>query len=176
MVARTSMADLIARVRLLIRDPAGATAACSDDEIQDALDRYRREVYGQELMAVAENVAGVLTYTAYHAPYGGWEGSPVLRDAAGAVLTPATSDLVNGVWTFAAQAPPVMLTGRSFDLYAAAADLLELRATVAAPSFDFTADGATYYRSQTGAAFLVLARQYRARARPQTMPQIRSDT
>ncbi len=165
MATREGMADLIDRVRTLIRDPAGAAQVFSYGEIQDVLDRHRIDVERLELDSEQKIVSGELVWGDYYAPYGDWEDDPVLRDSAGDELTPAASDLQTGRWTITDQRPPVYLEGRSYDLYGAAADLLEQRAVIAAPGFDFQADGARFDRSQVTQAYLTLAQQYRGRAR-----------
>ncbi len=56
---------------------------------------------------------------------GDWESDAALYANDYSVLTPTASDLIQGRWTFAAsQIPPVFATGQTYDLYAAAADVL----------------------------------------------------
>lgn len=98
----------IARVRLLIADPAGASQVFDDQTIQDILDAHEYD-----------------------------EGT--------------------------------------YDLYAAAADLLEMWAAREKLSFDVTADGQTMHRSQKAATLLALAATYRRQQRPQVAMQVRSD-
>ncbi len=102
------MADLIARVRLLIADQHGADVVFTDQEIQAALEAH---------------------------PYG--EGE--------------------------------------YDVYGAAADLLEMWAAKEKLSFDFEADGQTFRRSQKSQSLLELAREYRRQQRPQQVGMVRSD-
>lgn len=167
-MARASLADLITRLRLLVNDPAGGTQAFTDDQLEDVLDARRADVRHLELDAAETRDPGAgVTYLDYHARVGDWESDAVLEDATGAALVPATSDYLVGHWTFAAsQTPPVYLTGKTFDLYAAAADLLEMwAAKLALSGFDFSADGATYHLSQRQAALERQAALYRTRAR-----------
>lgn len=177
MAVRASMADLIARVRLLINDPAGAGQAFADQEIQDALDRHRSDVRYLELTG-GETVAqgGAVSYLDYFADRGDWEADEKLYDSSFAELAPATSDRLTGHWTFAANTdPPVSIVGKSYDVYAAAADLLETWAAKEKLSFDFATDGQSFSRSQKVAALLSLAREYRRRQRPVSVGMVRSD-
>lgn len=56
----------------------------------------------------------------------------------------------------------------TYDLHAAAADLWEERAALEVVSFDFTADGATYNRSQRYEQMMKQARYHRSRRSPTT--------
>ena len=175
-MARTSMSALIDRVRRLVNDPAGADEIFTDDEVQDWLDAHRDEVIELELAYATQLVAGVTVVLEYAAEQGGWEDDAALTDANGATLTADALNLVVGRWTFNAhQQPPVYLTGRSYDVYAAAADAMEARAAQVALAFDFSADGASYSRSQQGEALLRLAKQYRGRSRPTIARMVRND-
>ncbi len=166
------MSALITRVRRLVNDPAGASAVWTDDELQDWLDAHREEVIDEALGYSWQRVAGVDVVLVYVAEQGDWEGDVVLTDASGNTLTADDVNLVAGRWTFDAhQQPPVYLTGRSYDVYAAAADALEARAAQVALAFDFSADGASYQRSQQGEALLRLAQQYRRSSRSQSRLQ-----
>jgi hypothetical protein len=62
-----------------------------------------------------------------------------------------------------------------YDIYAAAADLLEMWAAREKLSFDFSADNAQYRRSQKVANLLDLAAQFRRRQQVQVIRQVRDD-
>ncbi|MCX7670395.1 MAG: hypothetical protein N2439_10020, partial [Anaerolineae bacterium] len=125
MAVRATMADLITRIRLLINDPAGASQVFTDQQVQDALDRHRTEVRYLTLTAAETITAGAVDYLDYYADVGDWEADEALYDGAYALLTPSAADRLTGHWTFAAsQPPPVLITGKHYDVYAAAADLL----------------------------------------------------
>lgn len=171
------MADLIGRVRTLIGDPEGPDAVLDDDTIQDALDAHRTDVRYLELQGEETRAAGTYTYHDYYAPVGDWESDEVLLDCGYAVLAPSVADRLTGHWAFIENMPPpVSIIGKTFDLYAAAADLLEAWAARTKLDFDFQADGASYKRSQRPAQLLALAAKFRARQRPQRVLQVRSDT
>lgn len=177
MAVRASMAELITRVRLLINDPAGTGQALQDQSIQDVLDVHQTTVRYRRLRA-QETVApgGAVTYHDYYADVGDWEADEQLVDCSYNVLTPTASDRLTGHWTFTAnQLPPVCISGKTYDVYAAAADLLEVWAAKLKTAYDFTADGASFSRSQQVAALLQLATDYRRRQRSVTALQVRGD-
>lgn len=158
MAVRDSMAELIDRVRLLIGDvvTAGAAPVFSQKQIQDALDRERLDYILGDLHELAGRysiVGGAYRWTDYLDPlsYGDWEADATLYNGGFSLITPASSDYLTGHWTFTDQPPPVFVVGKTFDVYAAAKNLhLALIAQQArSGAFDFTADGATFRRSQT---------------------------
>jgi hypothetical protein len=60
-------------------------------------------------------------------------------------------------------APTDTLWAGAWDVYPAAADVLEEKAAALAADFDFSADGGDYKRSQAHAHMLQMARMYRSR-------------
>lgn len=189
---RITMVALIGKVRLLINDPAGASQQFSDNQIQDALDDWRRDVRYEQLTpaptlsnsgGIANDPAqpGIAEYnwTDYYSSFQWWEQGEVLSDGHFITLTPASSDELAGHWTFAlavpGQYPPVFITGRVFDIYASAADLLEMWSAVLLSSVDFTADGQSFHLSQLSAGKQRLADIYRRRALPTVAKMTRQD-
>lgn len=175
---RATMAELISRVRGLIADPAGSSQAFTDDEVQAALDRYQVVVqYAPLLPAPTLLPGGTVEYRDYYAGVGDWEAGEQLVNAASQALTPTASDRLTGHWTFASpgQLPPVLVTGAYYDVWAAAADLLEAWAARVKLEFDLTLPGGTFARSQKAKALLELAASYRRRQRPAVAVQRRSD-
>lgn len=168
--------ELVDRVRRLIHDPNGAEAIWTDNEIQEWLDAHRLDVTMLPLTAVWSLVGGVAVALDYYATDGHWADDALLYDSSGAALTAESADLLVGRWTFAAHTQQVYLTGKSYDPYAAAADALEAMAAQVALAYDFSADGASFHRSQQGEALLRLARQYRGRSRPAVARLVREDT
>ncbi len=175
MAVRLSMADLIARVRLLIHDVAGASQVFGDQEIQDVLDTHHTDVRYLELEAAATLSPASTQYLDYYAG-GCWEADETLVDGSYNTLTPDTADQLIGHWTFAAsQNPPVYIIGKTYDVYAAAADLLEAWAAREKLSFDVDADGARFSRSQKAEMLLQLAAQYRRQQQPVMAAMVRND-
>lgn len=168
MAARETMAQLIERLRVMIHDPAGDTATWGDEELQQFLDEHRKDVRREELV-VKPNADG--SFTDYYATYGYWEADATLEDAGGSKLTPASFEWIVGHWTFASSTPPpVYATGKVYDLYGAAADVLEAWAAREALEFDFSVGDQRFARSQKRQALLELAAQYEQQAWPEVAP------
>jgi hypothetical protein len=144
------MTALIARLRRLIGDPAGASQTWQDEDLQDALDRHRREARYAYLRPV-ESIAqgGAISYLTYVADMPDWEGLPALADGNYAALTAATEDLLTGRWTFAAEPQrPVRITGWYYDVHGAAVEILEAWIAKLKGSIDLSVDGLSLKRSQ----------------------------
>ncbi len=176
-MARASMAALISHLRLLVHDPAGDEQTFGDDEIQTFLDQHQTEVRYLRLIPVETiQSGGSVANLAYRAAVGWWEDAVSLYDGDYEALSPATSDLQTGRWTFAAhQAEPVYLTGYTYDLYGAAIDCLTAWAAQLKFAFDFTADGLSVKRSQQLASINGLMARYSLLVTPQKMTMTRSD-
>lgn len=181
MAVRSTMSDLITRVRTLISDPAGASQQFDDQTIQDMLDLGRINVRNALLRpAVSLTTNGVMTYTDYFADQGNWEADVVLQDGHFTSVTDySDADYLTGHWTWnlavPGKIPPIFITGKYYDIYGAAADLLERWAAAWARSYDFTSDGQSFHRSQATPAMLTQAKQYRKQAIVHTIPLERSD-
>lgn len=149
----------------MIGDPSGTTF--DDDAVQAALDERRTDVV-EALLRTRPSFAGSsVVYHDYFAPRRWWEASVVLHDTHGTVLTPTTSDLIAGHWTFGSgQAQPVYLTGSFYDVYGTAQGLLESWAATVAPEFDFATDQQTFNRSQKREGLLAVAREFARKAIP----------
>jgi hypothetical protein len=177
-MARASLTTLIAKIRLLTDDPSGAGLIFTDDQIQDALDARRDEARYYPLTE-RETIApggGSTTYLTFTSPVGAWDTDTALVDSSYNPLTPATTDLINGRWTFNAEPDtPVMVTGFTYDLYGAAGDLLLQRATVESDSFDVGADGLSLSRNQKQQNYRDRANEYFAKARTKSITLIRTD-
>jgi hypothetical protein len=176
MALRSSMAALIARVRSMINDTAGATQQFADTEIQDVLDESRQAVYNGALKPIPTFSGATIQYLNYEAELGSWEDDLVLKQFLITVVTPATSENIVGRWTFAATAlPPVFITGKTYDVYCAAADLLERWSARYATRFDFSSDSQSFHVSQAMRQLQKLAQSYRASQRAGSLNVMRSD-
>lgn len=121
------MADLIARMRGLIKDPTG-TPHFTDEQIEAAFDRRRREVVELPLAPVtARTAVGDIEYLRWVADRAPWETGAVVLNSSRMPINPAsmTEDEMDGIWTFPTTQEAVYVTGLTFDLYGAAADLLD---------------------------------------------------
>ena len=177
MAARATMAELIGRLRALIGDPAGAGQAFDDQTLQDYLDRRQTVVRYAPLRAESSpRPGGAVDYLDYYADVGDWEADETLYDGSYSILIPASADRLTGHWTFvSSQPPPVMIVGKSYDVYGSAADVLEAWAATEKLNFDFEADGQSFRRSQKVTALLALAREYRHRQQPVSVRMVRTD-
>lgn len=175
MTVRLSMAELITQVRTLIGDPAGVDQAVTDQEIQNVMDTHRWEVRYMPLKGLKSYEAGAVVYKTWEAPFGHWEGDAALADTQYSGLTASAADLISGRWTFEDSQTAVYLTGWSYDLFGAGADLLEVMAAKVSMEFDYTADGATRHRSQKAEAYRKLAAEYRKKQQVRFIPQVRED-
>ena len=165
MAARTSMADLITQVRFLIGDPSGASAVFTDTELQTCLDNNAVDVLYEPLRPIPTIAAGgATTYLMWEAEAGWWESSEVLTDGSYNTLTASTSDRQRGRWTFAATQSAVLLKGARYDVYLAAAEVVDVWIAKVKLDFDFDADGASFKRSQKIKALTDLANTLRSKA------------
>lgn len=176
MTVRASMLLLITRLRTMINDTDLAAQTFADEQLQEYLDASRDDVYAEPLETVGERVGAATLYRSHYSRYQAWETDVVLADGVGATLTPSTSDPMLGKWTFTSgQNPTVFATGKAYDLNAAAADVLDTWAAQLAGMYDFSADGATFKRSQLAGSLRGQAAVFRRAAKVRTAQVVTSD-
>lgn len=196
MAVRSTMSDLITLVRLMINDPSGPNQQFSDQQVQDRLDTGRDDIRYESLTIAPSivnnsNTAGQAQtiFADYYSRYQWWEADITLQayynGQAWVVVTPVASDLIVGHWQFETdvfntgtvpgQLPPVFATGKIYDPYRAAADLLDFWAATVMTAYDFTADGQTLKRSQLMTMKLQMAQVYRSQAKPRKAKITRGD-
>lgn len=183
----------------MIADPFSPTAQFSDQQIQDRLDANRDDIR-YEPLALAPSIVNInntaasaeTIYADYYSAYGYWESDVVLQGQGATglpwiVLTPVASELLldQAHWQFEAsvftapsvpgQVPPVFATGKVYDVFAAAADLLQFWAASLAGAYDITVNGQTLRRSQLIQAKMTLAKYYLSQARPRIAKMTRDD-
>lgn len=175
MAVRTTMAALITRVRLLIHDPSSTTEQFTDQEIQDVLDESRMDVVNQALEPRPTYIVGSIQYLNYYSQ-GGWEDDYMFKQYLTVVVTPTTLEPIAGHFAFAQSTlPPVYVTGKLYDVYRAAADLLERWAAVWAFSYNMNVNGQNLQRGQVTTALQNLAKTYRQKQRAGVIKMVRSD-
>jgi hypothetical protein len=197
MAVRSTMANLITRVRLMVFDPAGASQFFTDQQIQDRLD-YSRQDIRYESLSIAPTIVNIAStnnqpstiYADYYSSWGDWEEDAVLQgqDTSGnawKVLTPVASDYLVGHFQFEltpfvngtvpGQLPPCFITGKTFDPNCAAADLLEFWAASLACAYDINVDGQSLKRSQMMQGKLMMSQYYRRLAKPRITKMARRD-
>jgi hypothetical protein len=123
------------------------------------------------------SAGGPLSYLDYYADCVVWEDGATLLGSGYQALTADTAEPLRGHWTFAAHTPPpVWVTGKVYDLYGCAADLLRKWAAKEKLSFDFTSSQQQQFmRSQKIKQLLQMAGEYAAQAKPQTVRLTRDD-
>jgi hypothetical protein len=178
MAVRNSMAAIIARTRTLINDPAGASTTFVDGQLQDALDFNRTERRWIELVPQPTFYqGGQILYLDYYADSHNWEDDIVLQNPAYEIIVPALAENLVGHWQFATQPVGigVRATGKTYDLFASAADLLDSWASLVMLDFQFADSGSVYMRQQKFDMLTTLATQYRSRAEPRGVRMIQTD-
>jgi hypothetical protein len=147
---RSTMAGLISLVRSYSGDLGGLAAVFTDVEVQQFLDAHRRDAVQLPLEPVplASNLGGEGGYFTWTHELGWWEDDAAVVDANFIALTPSSVDLERGRWVFTAAQSSVYLTGATYDVWHATADLLTAWAARLARRNDFSVDGNSYSRSQ----------------------------
>lgn len=197
MAVRSTMSDLITRVRTLIADPAGPTQQFTDQTVQDWLDRtqalvrYELETPAPDIVPQT-NAPAAMNWATYVSRFTDWEADAVFQ--AGTkngqnwpLITPLTADYQRGVWTFdvtlptistniPGQLPPVFILGKIYDPYLAAAQLLEMwAAALASTTYNFSSDGQSFSQGSIVDNKLKLANLYRRQAKPTVTSLVRRD-
>lgn len=182
MAVRASMSDLITRVRVLIGDTQAAPNQQFDDQtVQDILDLSRVNVRSALLRPSPSPAAsGLMIYRDYYADVGNWEADVTIQDGAFNILSDmATSDYLTGHWTWnlpsPGRIPPLFITGQYYDIYCAAADLLERWAAVWTRAYSMTVDGTSLQRASVATAMLAQAKQYRRQQLVHSLRMYRPD-
>lgn len=164
-MARTTLAAIIEELRGLTEAGTaeytlGTTVYWSDNSMQDILDLHRRDIVFAPTGVLPKVVTGgTLQYYDYVIPYSYLETTAggtdifVLQDSTGATLSASlwSVDYRRGKITFAnnTNGTSVYMTGRSYDINAAAADMWRRKAAHYAPtSFNFSTDNHSISRAQ----------------------------
>lgn len=182
----------------MIADPAGGSQFFADQDVQDTLDEYRDFIRYEPLKiaptilnAASTNNTPVTIFADYFSQWQWWESDVVLQGnnvstaASWIVMSPTSSDYINGHWTFElnvfttgtapGQYPPVFATGQVYDLNWAAADLLEYWAMSFSGAYDVTVDGQSLRRSQLMTAKQAASEYFRRKAKPRVAKANRND-
>ena len=164
-MARTGMSNLLTELRSLCEAGTAdysitSSTFWSDDQLQDVMDLHRKDLRFAPLNPYPDQIqGGSLLYLEYRSQHDFFEatsgGSSILylQDGAGATLGTAlwNADYRRGVFTFVntTKGTAIYLTGRSYDINAAAADVWRRKAAHYAPSsFDFSTDNHSISRGQ----------------------------
>lgn len=190
MAARTTMANLILTMRGMCdvgTDDVtiGGVSYWSDNHIQDVLDSHRLDVWNEPLYIIPSYAGGgSAVYKDYQSEFTNYEETDsgtaifIVEDAAGNDITTGfTPDYQRGHLTFTSDTSGTVyyLTGRSYDLNGAAADIWRRKASHYASSFSFSTDN---HRVDRGALInnaAKMADMYDRMAMPKTSTIYRSD-
>lgn len=176
MAARSTMASLILRIRDLINDPVGVNQVWQDQQIQDVLDESRVDVINGVMQARATFTGSTIQYLDYFTSAGSWEDGMTIRQYLTVLVTPSVIEPIVGHFTFAATTlPPCFITGKNYDCYRAAADMLERLAAKWVLSYSITVDGQSLQRGQSTRSILLLVKEYRRKQRPGIIKMVRED-
>ena len=193
-MARTGMTALLEEVRGMCEAgtaeyTVGTTSYWSDNALQDILDVNRRDIVFAPLVVLPVTTSGgTLVYKEYRSPYDFLEATSggtdilYLQDSSGATAGTSlwSADYRRGVFTFTnnTSGTTFYITGRSYDLKAAAADVWRRKAAHYAPtSFNFSTDNHSISREQVYDHCLQMANYYDgiSKSAIQTVARFRSD-
>jgi hypothetical protein len=179
MAVRDSMEALIQKVRFEIGDVV-QPYTFTDQEIQDSLDRRRRDVRANLRANPTYLVGGAVEYNEFWASEGDWEADAVLQDGSYNTLTPLdTSDQLLGVWRFEAgeitYSASVYMFGKTYDVYGTAADLCSAWLARIKMEFSTTGDNNSFSRQERVANLQTLEKALRKRAKIVTSRFVRPD-
>ena len=170
MAARSGMTSLISRWRRMV-DDAG-TAVWSDDVAQQILDQHAVRLLHHPISPETwYRPSNTTAYQLYSVGYRDLEGSAsgsaqwYVYDGDGNAAPSNTPDFSKGEILFAADTDGATyyVTAYSYDLDLAAATAWRERAGMQADGYDFSADGASYSRSQWFQHCQQMADMYAAR-------------
>jgi len=157
----------------------------ADKHLQDVLDKNRYDFLEEDLYAVQQTRNGTTYYLEYRSGFGNLEGVGSgtgvfkLDDAAGTNLSGTlwTADYARGVVTFNNDTlgSSVLLTGRSYDLNAAAADVWRRKAGYFAEAYNVSTDRQSLQRSQLIDHCYQMADYYAGQGRPISINLMRGD-
>jgi hypothetical protein len=187
MTARAGLYDLLITLRGMT-DASNADYSLglqtywSDDHLQVVLDRHRSDLRNQYAQPQYKPVSGGYAVYDYVIVSGNLESGTALtvEDGIGNTYGTATYtvDAARGVISFTANTggSMVAVTGRTYDLNAAAADVWMQKAAHTALAYDFSTDNHRMSRSQMRAACLEMAQFFQAQGAPSSVSLERSDT
>lgn len=192
-MARSTLTNLILQLRALTDagsadyTQTGGTAVYWDnDQMQIVLDRNRRDVYQEPLTPFPTQVGGgTLHYLEYRSRFAHYEatdgGTAVffVEDSTGANSGTAnwSADYDRGQITFGSnQAGTIWyLTGRAYDLAAAAAEVWRMKAGQYAKVYNIATDNHRLDRGQLIEHALRMADYYAGQSAPQVLGLLRGD-
>ena len=159
MTLRTTMSELITELRSMTDTGQNEYSVAGvsywyDEQIQKILDNHRTDVKWLEMTAIEEGTGEYLDYSigyGYFEQTSGGTAVFIVQDLNGTTVTdPYSVDYIRGVVTFASDTTGTAyyVTGRSYDLDAAAADIWRKKMNHYASAVDFSTKVHNISRSQ----------------------------
>lgn len=172
-MSRPGMSNLIVRTRRLVNDSNANT--WTDDEIEDVLDTHKLRIHREAMEKERTLTSGTAyEYKIYHSRHGDFEEGGTayfhVQDSAGSARATGdyTADYIRGMVTMGADqaGTELYLTGWSYDLHGAAADLWRWQAGNVAGYYDAQQGDHKLNRSQWFKHCLEMAELNAMQARP----------
>lgn len=191
MTARTSMAELLLTLRGLTNAGSAeytvnAVSYWTDQQLQDVLDRHVTQIRHEELYAIVYTGIGTIAYFDYQASRRFLETTDagtsrfVIQNETGATISTAawSVNYPRGLVTFGTDTEGLTryLTGYSYDMNAAAADVWQQKAAHYVTAYDVATDNHNLRRSQIIQNCMMLAKEFAAGAAVYSVSVERSDT
>ena len=187
-MSRTGMSDYISDLRAMCNAGTAdytiaGVAYWTDDQVQTVLDRHRLDITEEMLTAIPDTAPGDVVLKRYYSAYHNLEsGTAVFSiiDSAGNVQGTAnyTADYRNGrfVWSADTEGALYYMTGRSYDVNSAAADIWRQKAGHFSTAVNFSTDNMRVDRGSMMNNALQMATYYEQQAPAQVVTLYRSDT
>ncbi len=188
---RASMADLLTTLRGLttagsVEYTVNAVSYWTDVQLQAVLDRHVTPIRHEELNPIAQVGIGSIGYFDYQSSYRFFETTDAgtarltVQDQTGATIGTAafTVDYPRGLISFGTSTlgQTRYVTGYSYDLNAAAADVWSQKAAHYVTAYDFSTDSHNLSRGQIIKNCLTMSKEYAAGAKVYSVSIDRSDT
>lgn len=156
------------------------------DHLDQVLDRHRIDVSHEELTSYPTYLSGgTVHYKEYRSVYRNWEqttgGTAIfeLEDSTGANVGTASYsvDYLRGIVTFGTNTlgSAYYVTGRSYNLNAAASDIWRIKAANVSKQYSFATDSHNLQRGQIMAHYITMAEYYDSLGEVSTTVLERSD-
>jgi hypothetical protein len=174
------MLAIVNFVRQRIGDPDNGSPVFQTQDIQDALDATRCDVFNEALMPLFERTQAGIIYKRHHSEHGFFETDYILLSANLTVLTPDLAEVMRDDALFTINAgsfPPVWIQyGKSYDPWRVSADLLEqMIALQAMNNINFSSQGSSFQLNQITQSRMYLVEQYRMKQRVEMVSAARHD-
>ena len=190
-IARSGMSDVVSDLRACtaagINDyTIAGLPYWSDAQLQNILDKHCVSVVDEELQPIDTMNNGTVLWLEYRSQYGNYEKTTagtsrfVIKNSVGSAYGTAnwSADYTNGIVTFVANTAgtPYYLTGYSYDVYGAAADIWRMKSGHHASSVNFKTDNMSVDRGDMMKNDRDMAIYYSSMGRVKHMTFDRDDT